>query len=101
MEYLLNKLLSTLISKTNSFTTDSYTIADDDADGSTKYFGFLREVGDAEHWYILRIITNAGVNSYRYSAGNGALGNYSDNTSGAWAKRTSLDYKLPNLVDFK
>ena len=100
MSYLLEKFFSTLISKTNSSPLDSYTVANDDSAGATKYYGFLRDIGEEEHWYIMRITVDAGVNTYMYAVGKG-VGSYSTAVTGAWAKRADLDYRLSNLVDFR
>ena len=90
---LEQRLIETLVAKTNSTPQDSYMISDSDSSGTTQYFGNIKQGGS---WYILQVNTISGT--YRYSSGTA---NYNTATIGAWAIRTTLEYRYAHETDFR
>jgi len=68
--------------------TGAYFLADEDADTSTQYYGYVRPDGT---WYIQRITTNSGDNLYRYYLAT------TDYATG-WTNRASHTYDYPHEV---
>lgn len=80
-----------MASKSKTFILDQtgpYFLADEDADTSTQYYGYVRPDGG---WYIQRITTSGGDNLYRYAKGDSGY-------TAAWTDRTNQAYAYPDEV---